>query len=385
MRSNELPDGPLPVVVVGAGAMGREWIRMLASSQLATLVGVVDLDIELAKLSVEQCGVPEVAVASRLSDICESEHVAAVANVTVPQAHGVVNEQALRAGLAVLCEKPLAENLAEAIRQVALADATGGLLMVSQSRRYFNHLAAYRDVAGQLGPLAMVSAEFFHEDHEPGFREKMADPLLVDMSVHHFDMLRLISHDGPVAVRCSAWNPSWSWFAGNAVASAEFELESGARFVYSGSRCTPGLPTSWNANWKLYSERGAAFWDGDRQLQGGGDGISFAVGSEPEGIEGAFAHFSRSLRTGVTPETEVRLNLLSLAMVVGAVMSSRQDGGRIVLLDLLNSALREAKEREESPDIREVLVSWSDIGDVLASKPWGQAVSPGIQGGNHGG
>jgi predicted dehydrogenase len=384
MGSSKARVPPLPVVVVGAGAMGREWIRMLASSHLASLVGIVDLDIELAKLSAAQCGIPGVAVASRLSDICGSEDVAAVVNVTVPQAHGVINEQALRAGMAVLCEKPLADNLTEAIRQVAVADVTGGLLMVSQSRRYFNHLSAYREVARQLGPLAVVTAEFFHEDHEPGFRELMDDPLLVDMSVHHFDMLRLISQDAPIAVRCSSWNPPWSWFAGNAVASAEFELLSGARFVYSGSRCTPGLRTSWNADWKLYAQRGAASWDGDDMLQIGADGISFSVGSEPEGIEGAFAHFWRSVQSEVAPETEVRLNLVSLAMVVGSVMSSRRDGERIVLADLMNDALREAQESEMAPDVREVLASWRDIDDVLTSQPWGQTVSSGPGGDNYG-
>ena len=28
--------------------------------------------------------------------------------------------------------------------------------------------------------------------HEPGFREQMAHPLLVDMSIHHFDLIRTV-------------------------------------------------------------------------------------------------------------------------------------------------------------------------------------------------
>ena len=35
----------LPVAVVGAGAMGGAWIRMLAASPVAVVVGVVDLAV----------------------------------------------------------------------------------------------------------------------------------------------------------------------------------------------------------------------------------------------------------------------------------------------------------------------------------------------------
>ncbi len=46
----------LPVVVVGAGVMGALWIRMLADSPHAALVGVVDLDVPLAESAVRAAG-----------------------------------------------------------------------------------------------------------------------------------------------------------------------------------------------------------------------------------------------------------------------------------------------------------------------------------------
>ena len=200
---SEVDTTRLPVVVVGAGAMGGEWLKMLAASPHAEPVGVVDLNLDLANTTVAALGLDAV-VGDSLAAVAERSGARGVINVTVPQAHRVVNEQALRAGLPVLCEKPLAPTVSEALRQVALADLTGELLMVSQSRRYFNHLAAYKRAVVQLGALGAVEARFFHEDHEPGFREQMAHPLLVDMSVHHFDMLRYLSADEPVSVRCFA-------------------------------------------------------------------------------------------------------------------------------------------------------------------------------------
>jgi myo-inositol 2-dehydrogenase/D-chiro-inositol 1-dehydrogenase len=370
---SRIPEERLPVVVVGAGAMGTEWMRMLATSPHAVLVGVVDLNLELAASAVATVGMDDVVVGTSVADVAERAGARGVINVTVPQAHRVVNEQALRAGLPVLCEKPLAPTVAEALRQVAVADLTGGLLMVSQSRRYFNHLAAFRGAVGELGPLAAVHAQFFHADREPGFREQMAHPLLVDMSIHHFDMLRYLTGDEPIAVRCSSWNPPWSWFAGHAAATAEFELSSGARFVYSGSRCTPGLQTSWNADWHAYAERGAASWDGDNVVRVDAGEIGFRVPAGREGIHGSLEEFVTSLRSHTTPQNEVRANVLSLAMVEGAIRSSERDGERIVVAELLEESLAQAIADEQRDDVAGLLRSWTSAADGIATPAWGSA------------
>ena len=372
IRDSGAPAGRLPVVVVGAGAMGGEWLRMLKRSPNAVPVGVVDLNLELAASTVASIGL-DVVVGSSVADVAARSRAQAVINVTVPQAHRVVNEEALRAGLPVLCEKPLAPTVAEALRQVALADLTGGLLMVSQSRRYFNHLSAFRDAVGSLGPLAAVHAAFYREDHEPGFREQMAHPLLVDMSIHHFDQLRYVAGDEPVAVRCSSWNPPWSWYAGHAAAAAEFELSSGARFVYSGSRCTPGLQTSYNAEWRVYAERGAAAWDGDTGVRVDPGASAVDIPEGLEGIEGSLEEFVACLRSGVTPQNEVRANVLSLAMVEGAIRSSERGGERVVIAELLEESLAQAITDERHDDIAELLRSWTSAADGISTPAWGAA------------
>jgi predicted dehydrogenase len=384
--SSNAPGNRLPVVVVGAGAMGGEWLRMLKFSPHAAPVGVVDLNVELAEATVAAIGLDGAVVGASLVDVARRSGAQAVINVTVPQAHRVVNEQAMRAGLPVLCEKPLAPTVAEALRQVALADLTGELLMVSQSRRYFTHLAAFRQAVGALGTLGAVHAQFFHEDHEPGFREQMAHPLLVDMSVHHFDMLRYLGDDEPVSVRCSSWNPSWSWFAGDAAATATFELASGARFIYSGSRCTPGLQTSWNGDWHVYAEKGAATWDGDSIVEidavtADVEGPGFELVNRSEGIEGSLEEFVSSLRTGTTPQNEVRTNVLTLAMVEGAIRSSARGGESVVLADLLEESLAQAIADEQRGDVADLLRSWTSAADGIATPAWGSTPAPIASGG----
>lgn len=371
----------LPVVVVGAGAMGSEWLKMLSASSIAVPVGVVDLDLDLAARTTAALGLGDVVIGASVSEVARLSGARAVVNVTVPQAHGVVNEEAMRAGLPVLCEKPLAPTVAEALRQVAIADLTGELLMVSQSRRYFPHLAVFRDAVGQLGALAAVRADFFHEDHEPGFRERMAHPLLVDMSVHHFDQLRLVTGDEPVAVRCNSWNPPWSWFDGDASATADFELASGAHFAYAGSRCTSGLQTSFNSEWRVYGERGAASWDGEETVALDAEGSLAEVQDTPVGIAGSLAEFVGALRTGTTPQNEVRTNVLSLAMVEGAIRSRDLGGERVVLADLIEQSLAQAIAAERSDDVAELLHSWTSAAAGITTPAWGSPHAPTASGG----
>lgn len=364
-------DERMPVVVVGAGAMGRSWIRMLATSAHARLVGLVDLDLPLAERAVAEESATGVIVGTSLEEVAARSGAEAVINVTVPQAHRVVNETALRAGLPVLCEKPIAETLPAAIQQVALADVTGGLIMVSQSRRYYNHLSALRRAVSELGALGTVTTDFFHADHEPGFREQMLHPLLVDMSIHHFDALRYITGYEPLSVQCSAWNPSWSWYAGNASATAVFELSNGARYVYAGSRCSPGLQTSWNGSWHVYGEHGAAHWDGDHHLEVDAD-IDVVVPNDDESISGSLAAFVASVRSNTTPENEIRDNIASLAMVEAAALSA-SSGDRVVIADLLAAAYHEAIASEKRDDVRERLIAWESVGAGLRSGHWGTA------------
>ena len=66
-----------------------------------------------------------------------------------------------------------------------------------------------------------------------------------------------------MSVSCESFNPSWSWYAGDAAAEVNAEFADGARFVFTGSWCSPGLETSWNGSWRISGADGTALWDGD--------------------------------------------------------------------------------------------------------------------------
>jgi predicted dehydrogenase len=362
---------PIRVIQVGAGGMGRNWIRLLAASPDVLLVGLVDLNVAAAEAALADAGLTGVVVGTSVAAVAAASGAQAVVNVTVPAAHHPVNVEALFAGLPVLCEKPVAPTVSQGLSLAAAAEVSGQLLMISQSRRYYRTLAAFKEQISSLGDVGVVTTEFFKAPHFGGFREEMEHVLLVDMAIHAFDAVRYLLDQDPVSVYCEEFNPSWSWYSGDAAATAIFEFSGGARYVYTGSWCADGLETSWNGTWRANAAGGSASWDGEggpvvKRVSAAGSADPGAPrGSSPddggaataEEIGGSLVEFVSALRTGAVPSGEVHSNVYSLAMVEAAVLSS-SIGAKVRIADVLNAAYVEALASERRPDVKAALEGW---------------------------
>ena len=362
------PHNPLPVVAVGAGAMGRAWLATLGQSPDVALGGIVDLDLDAARQAAAGLGRPDLPVGHDAVALAARTGAKAVVDVTVPGAHHPVTTAALFAGLPVLGEKPVADTLARALSLAAAAEVTGQLFMVSQSRRWNPQLAALKGMADDLGAIGTVTTEFFKAPRFGGFREEMAHPLLVDMAIHAFDSARYLLGTEPVSAYCETWNPPWSWYAGDASASVLFEMDGGTRYAYNGSWCAQGAETSWNGSWRVSGERGAVRWDGDSEpVMDAQVQPTDRPRSPYTGIAGALQVFCEALRTGEPPMGEVHENVMSLAMVESAVESAAT-GQRVLVDDVLARAHEQAQAEEERPHVREVLASWPSVRSALAPR-----------------
>ena len=289
-------------------------------------------------------------------------------NVTIPEAHAEVSTAgAARSRRAV--REAVADTLPKALSMMAAAEASGRLLMVSQSRRYWRNVEALRGQIARLGRLGLVVCSVFKAPHFGGFREEMAYPLLKDMAIHQFDLARDLIGSEPVSISCESFNPSWSWYAGDAAAEVNAEFADGTRFVFSGSWCSPGLETSWNGSWRISGADGTALWDGDHvpvAQTADGTPIPAVVGTGPEEIAGSLAEFVAALRDGSVPSGEVHSNVMSLAMVEGAIQSA-QTRQRVVLGDLLDDAYRQALTADQRPELAATLASWPSVHEVIGN------------------
>jgi predicted dehydrogenase len=360
------PQEPLRVIVAGAGNMGRAWLATVAAAPEVELVGVADIDLEAARGATTATGRPDLPIGTDAVALARQTGAQALINVTIPEAHHAVTTAALFAGLPVLGEKPVAESVRRALSLVAAAEVTGELFMVSQSRRWNPQLYTVRAMAARLGVIGTMTTEFFRAPRFGGFRDQMAHPLLIDMAIHAFDSARFLLETEPVSAYCQSYNPSWSWFAGDANATAVFEMETGTRYVFNGSWCSPGAETSWNGAWRVSGENGTVLWNGDDEpvLYAEAE-LTDAARSSYAGIGGALQVFVQALRTGERPSGEVHENVMSLAMVEAAVQSA-ETGRTAHLDDVLEQAYAEAIRDEARADVRHALEGWPSVREALA-------------------
>lgn len=337
-------------LLVGCGAMAAGWARAVTTNPLLfdklTLCGLVDRDSGVAEQFAKAQNLGTIPVFGDLETAIAATGPECVFDVTPPDVRSAVVSTALRAGLHVLSEKPMAPDMETARDLVALARDSGRLFAVTQNRRYkrgARRIEAFVK-SGLLGPLTSLHAEFFIGPHFGGFRDEMDHVLLLDMAIHHFDTARFMAGEEPLAVLCHETNPQGSWYAHGASAAAIFEMTGGVTFTYTGSWCAEGAPTSWDACWRLVGTNGMLTWDGEDSLVAtlatGGpaflrqtrtvDVPELQDDTRVQEHASVIAAFLQAVETGVAPETVCTDNIHSLAMVFGAIDSARS-GRRVSL------------------------------------------------------
>jgi predicted dehydrogenase len=323
------------VLQVGVGGFGAVWLGALDGEMVHD--ALVDRDPEALAAAAERTGVAAERCFTDLDAALAANRADMALVVVPPSAHRAVAERCLERGLPVLVEKPLAGSREDSVALVQAARRTGRELAVSQNYRYRPVIETARRVlaSGRLGRLGQARVEFRHHyDFRGTFREAMDHPLLLDMAVHHFDLIRFVCGLEPVRVSATSWNPPWSQFAGDASAVAVFDMEGGARVVYEGSWHPRAQFTDWNCRWLLECEGGYLILDRDRVLAGEDLDLHAVAAPAPAAVplvelprqdQAAVASdFMRAVRAGEPAPTAAADNLRSLEMVFGAVESAQR-------------------------------------------------------------
>ena len=329
---------PLRLVQIGLGGWGRDWMRTVRGHPDAEIVAHVDASPEALALAVAQGAPPERCFPS-LAQALDTVPTDAALITTGAVAHTPVALAALAAGLPVLVEKPFTPSIAEALEVVSAARAAGLTLMVSQNYRHFPapRLVAELVRAGTLGELGAVEVDFRRDNarsHPPATaHHALAHPLLMDMAIHHFDLMRDVLDREPVTVDCHAFNPPWSPFKDPASAIASIEFTGGLVVSYRGSWASSGPVTPWAGEWRMDTALGELSWTSretpppDRVLWRPLGGVQEAL-DLPElpllDRAGALAAFARAVRSGETPPSSGADNLRSLALTLAAIRSAQE-------------------------------------------------------------
>ena len=200
------------IVLVGAGNRGRGIFGhyALENPHRARFVAVVEPEVERRTAFAEAHGIPGSMRFASVGEFFEKhpEKIAdAMIIATVEDVRAEPIRLGMRAGYAVLCEKPLALNMADAVAVTDAAQAHPGLFMVCHQMRYtplYRILKRLVD-SGSCGRLVNIEhSENLHFEHMAHsyvrgiFNNDALTPMILAKSCHDMDLLIYLSSAKPV-------------------------------------------------------------------------------------------------------------------------------------------------------------------------------------------
>lgn len=197
---------PLRILLVGAGYAGRLHLAAAQNLPSAQYVGVVDIDPERAREVAVAHGLPHF---SNLASAVGSTQAQAV-DICVPTlGHLAVAEMAAAHGLHILCEKPIALTLEDALAMRAAARSAGVRLMIGEIIRFWPEYAEAVRIcrSGRFGGVRAIHSRRLAT--APLYNEWMLDlerggSAVIDLQIHDVTFLMQILGE-PSAVEGHAY------------------------------------------------------------------------------------------------------------------------------------------------------------------------------------
>ena len=335
---------PTRIIQVGLGNWGRNWAQLIVPTVPAVeAVAWVDASPEALAIAQTELNLPaERCFTSIDAALAAVDADALIGPVALP-AHAEVIEAGARAGKHVLIEKPFAPSLKEATRLAALAADAGIILHISHNYRFFPAIAtAHRLLTERhLGNILSVDLEF-HRRIETSTYFGVPDILLVDMSIHHWDLMRLLLPTEPREVAFWTRNPAGSQFAADAAATGMIRFGDGVVATYRGNEVSRFPETPWAGHWRIECEDGVIAFTARRGgINRSLDGECLTVthiGGEPQGYPldqiphfgraGTLNNFALTIQGNIGSKlvSTAHGNLGTISLMEAVVKSSRNAG-----------------------------------------------------------
>lgn len=201
----------LKVGLVGIGAMGRghldQYLRLMSENAPVELVALCDVDpkrfdvlsggtLNIADVGHNKIDFSKFRQYTSMDEMIEKEELDYVDLVVPTYLHAELAIKAMRAGLHVLCEKPMALNPAQCQAMIDVQKETGKQLMIGQCLRFwpaYELLKQYID-NGELGKVTCGYFARFGGTPDRSFEnwlqdEKRSGGCILDQHVHDVDTI----------------------------------------------------------------------------------------------------------------------------------------------------------------------------------------------------
>ena len=336
-------------LMIGCSGMAGRWVDWLSErlGDRVEIAGLVDVNEEVLGDRGGKLGLNDDQLFTDYEEACAKVKADFCGIATPPQFHSPAAIAAMDAGMAVICEKPIADTLEAAKAMAAKAVETGLPCAIIQNYRYApnkQELVRIRE-EGRLGRLQHIVGRYAcdyrkYESWGKAWRHDMDFGLLFEGSVHHFDMLRFLSGGDCEVFQGFGWNPQWSSFKHFSSGIYLMRMNNGVHTAYEGNSSAAGVTNCWHReHYRLEFEEGTVEVGGDEV------GVQITrVGQEPEvydaadmewaGHEYLLKEFVDWLDGGAPSATRIEDNLKSFALVIAA-METTVDGQPKKIADYL--------------------------------------------------
>jgi len=262
---------PLRLAVVGAGAIAHAYKLALPTVDEVRPVAVADVRHEAAEALAEALGC---AVVSDVAELADPARTDLVLIATPPNTHEELCGLFLRAGVPVMCEKPLSVDSVSTRRIVALAESTGTLLTMASKFRFVPDVIEARSLiqSGSLGRVIRVENAFASRvdmrNRWNADRAISGGGVIIDNGTHSIDIMRYLL--GPVD----------EVFAASAVSASDLTVEETVAIMV---RMVDGQLGSIDLSWSLdrITDRYLAVFGTEGSLEVGWKGSRLRLASNP--------------------------------------------------------------------------------------------------------
>jgi predicted dehydrogenase len=246
---------PLRYIIVGTGGWGGVWcsnvLPRLAALGKAVPAAAVDLSGAAREHAQRTLALPAEKTYESI-DRAFDENPADFAIVVVPPAHHEkVVDIALAHGQHILSEKPIADTMEGCARIYHKVKRAGQRMAVTMSHRFDQDKQSLERLikSGEYGALSYLVGRNTWNNRKFAswgkFRHEIPDTLLVEGTVHHFDILRALSGADAKTVYAVTWNPPWGEFAGDSCAIVTVTMTNGVKCMYEGNKTSAAQLNGW--------------------------------------------------------------------------------------------------------------------------------------------
>lgn len=324
----------LRIVQVGLGGWGKNWAsHVVSQNKDVEAVAWVDVHEETLQGAQKSLNLPAERCFSSLKSALEAVEADAVLVTASLPGHVPSALEALNAGKHVLMEKPFAPTVAEARQIVETATQHNRIMMISQNYRFYPAPRVVADLIRKqvLGPVYAVNIDFRRYDNvapKGSYGHYVIwEPLLADMSIHHFDLMRMVLGQEPQEVTCKTWNPPLSNYTEPPTGTATITFDGGTVVSYRGSWVSTAPLTNWAGEWHMECEQGEIIWTSRGELPEyvqvrprGKRVRSIKLPDYPlTDRSGSLNAFVQAVQSGQEPETSGRDNLKTLSLMYATI------------------------------------------------------------------